>query len=66
MSTPSMRLSDLQRSFTDTDVRDALEKAFALGHEFGLYRAANVMADSANRIRNLEVVIPTLPRVVSE
>ena len=43
--TPSMRLSALQREFMREPiyraVEKALERAFSLGHEFGLERAAD-------------------------
>ena len=62
--TPSMRLSDIIRRWSDTPgVEDALNEAFALGHEFGLGRAADFMdahrgesgIGAARKLRLLEV-----------
>ena len=47
--TPSMRLSDIKMLYKEQpDICAALEKAFSLGHEFGIGRAAEVI-DRCNR-----------------
>jgi len=50
--TPSMHLSALVLSFSDRpdadEIRLALNRAFSLGHEFGIERAADVV-DQCNR-----------------
>lgn len=71
--TPSMRLTAIKATYTKGPVgdaiRDDLEKAFALGHEFGRDRAADVVDQcnkegpynaigAASRIRALKVRLP--------
>lgn len=66
--TPAMRLSAIKANY-DTATQHDLERAFALGHEFGLQRAAEALnhcnleglygAGAVARIRKLQVVIPT-------
>ena len=69
--TPSMHLGALELSFSghpDVDaIRSALQRAFSLGHEFGIERAAEVIdlcnregpynaIGAAKRIRALQVI----------
>lgn len=63
--TPSMRLSAIKASYgshaglAEMIHRD-LEEAFALGHAFGIERAADVAdLESAKRIQKLKVVRPS-------
>ena len=73
MTTPSMQLSGLIRSFKcNPEARSielALNKAFSLGHEFGIERAADLVdtcnregpynaIGAAKRVRALQVVEP--------
>ena len=64
--TPSMRLNDLIRKYQAifsgsnpwaTGVVDDLNEAFALGHEFGLARAAEASAAHLRELRVERVVV---------
>ena len=79
--TPTMRLSAIKAQYTNEPQFSAichdLDRAFSLGHEFGIERSANVVDQcnkegpynaigAASRIRNLIVVdvrkVPTLDK----
>lgn len=68
--TPSMKLSAIKATYSghsesvETVHRD-LEEAFALGHQFGIERAAEVAdLESAKRIKKLKVSRPEQVAVI--
>ncbi len=70
--TPSMLLSSIKASYSghsesvETVHRD-LERAFTLGHQFGLDRAAEIAdLESAKRIKNLKVEMPQAVATIDE
>ena len=76
--TPSMHLHALMGGYPNEPlVRHALEQAYALGHEFGLERAAEIVdrcnkeghynaIGAAKRIRALKVTLPEDRPAISE